>query len=133
MPLPVKTNTTCDIYRVGRLPPLAPDVTGVACYLSASYYKGLEHGEKDSAQFKYDHVMLVDLTVDIRDSYNTGSVGNPDQVFIPNHNGVIYAVVFVERRGWGTPFDHKRVYLSRTRPSTNALWQQQTAQATAGI
>src|SRR5262249_44073668 len=29
MPLPIPTNTTCDIYRTGHSPPAAPDVAGV--------------------------------------------------------------------------------------------------------
>jgi hypothetical protein len=43
----------------------------------------------------------------------TGTSNNPDIVYAPNKNGTPFYVVFVERVGKGTPFDHKRVYLQR--------------------
>jgi hypothetical protein len=114
MALPIQANTTCDIYRTTRAPPLGPDIAGVPCYLKACYNEGLEHGESDNPAFRYTHVMLVDVSTDVRDSYNSGSQGTSnDFLYVPDKNGQGYGVVFVERAAWGTPFDHKRVYLSR--------------------
>jgi hypothetical protein len=42
-----------------------------------------------------------------------GTTNNPDSVYLPNQNGTPFYVVFIERVGKGTPFDHKRVYLQR--------------------
>jgi hypothetical protein len=42
-----------------------------------------------------------------------GSSNNPDTVYVPTKTGTPFTVVFVERVGKGTPFDHKRVYLQR--------------------
>jgi hypothetical protein len=41
------------------------------------------------------------------------ATNNPDTAYAPNQNGTPFYVVFVQRVGKGTPFDHKRVYLQR--------------------
>jgi len=47
-------------------------------------------------------------------AYSQAAAGNnPDTVFSPNQHGTPFVVVFVERVGKGTPFDHKRAYLQR--------------------
>jgi hypothetical protein len=121
MTIPAPANTTCDIYRTGRAPPASPDVAGVSCRLTGSYYLGLEHGEGDPGILKYSHVMLVDVNTDIRDGYSLGGIlggaAAPDSVYVPDKSGVLYNVIFVERRNRGTSSDHKRVYLARTQPS----------------
>jgi hypothetical protein len=119
----LRNNTTCDVYRSGRAPPAAPDVSGVLAYLVGSYYKGLEHGEKDAASFRYSHLLLVELTADLRDDYDAGSqAGTEDHVWIPDKNGVNYKVIFVERRCRGAVGDCKRVYLARQSPTSASQW-----------
>jgi hypothetical protein len=112
MKLPVKANTTCDIYHGSNAPPNAPDVAGVPGYLTASYYGALEHGEGDGNFGRTTHIMLVDLNTDIRDSYSLGgSQGSPDMVYIPNKTGTQFEVQFVVRKRIGQ--DYKIVYLQR--------------------
>ena len=41
------------------------------------------------------------------------TVNNPDSAYVPNQNGTPFFVVFVQRVGKGTAFDHKRVFLQR--------------------
>jgi hypothetical protein len=115
MALPMPTNTTCDIYRVGNTPPAAPDVAGVACHLRPAYQEGLERGDSEAAKFRYTHVLSVNVDVDIRDDFNeyTGAAGNRDEVYIPDKTGIGFKVNFVERVGRGGAIDHKRVYLDR--------------------
>jgi hypothetical protein len=108
------TNSTCDIYRAGRAPPAAPDVAGAACWLEADYGRRQEVGEGEAAAGRFTHLMRVELSVDIRDDYDRGVIGtNMDTVWVPDQNGTAFAVVFVERVGFGTSGDHQRVYLDR--------------------
>jgi hypothetical protein len=117
MALPLTANTTCDIYRAGNAPPAAPDVAGVRCHLRAAYGKGLEEGEGDPLNLRFTHLLFVDLAADVRDAYDAGRVGaTADTVYTPDSTGTALRVVFVERRGRGSPGDHKKVYLSRTGP-----------------
>ena len=125
MGLPVSANTTCDIYRSGRSPPAAPDVAGVACYLNADYERRMETGESMAASYRYTHVMLVDVAVDVRDgmSFYAGGIGN-DTLYVPDKTGTKFQVQFVERHNRGNAvFDHKRVFLDRAAPTwpTNNL------------
>jgi hypothetical protein len=120
MTLPMKANTTCDIFGNNGGPGGSPRVAGVACYLKPTYYQGLEHGEGDATNLHYDHILWVDVSVDIRDFYNLGlggSTSQQDAVYIPDHTGTKFLVVFVERRNRGTAFDHKRAYLVRQTPA----------------
>jgi hypothetical protein len=114
MALPMKPNTTCDIYRPGHAPPAAPDVAGVKCFLKA----GSRHS---IVTLYYTHVLFVDATVDVRDGYSAGppqvnvGTGTADTLFIPDKNSAVtYAVAEVRRVGRGTALDHKRVYLLRS-------------------
>lgn len=118
MALPVLPNTTCDIYRSGNNPPTAPDVAGVRGQLKALYGVGLERGESDGISKKFTHMLLVACPTDIRDAYDAGSIGTTaDTVYIPDKDGVGYKVVYVEILGPGSPTAHKRVFVSRQRPS----------------
>ena len=123
MALPIPANTTCDIYRTGVAPPAAPSIAGVACYFAANFGRALESGEHTAGSFRFSHVMLVDVSVDIRDDYNAGAITTlMDTVYVPDKNFTGYKVTFVERRLKGTPLDHKKVYLVRqavTWPSVN--------------
>jgi hypothetical protein len=118
MALPVTPNTTCDIYHnPGATPPAAPDVSGARIHLVGDYHRYLDAGEGDST-WKFTHVALVELDLDIRDPYD---FGNPafvtyDTIWVPDLNGTAYVVQFVERVGRGTSVDHKRVYLLRDIP-----------------
>jgi hypothetical protein len=108
MALPV-TNTTCDIYHNPNLPPAAPDVAGVKCFLKPK-------GASTLTTVNYTHVLLVGPNVDIRDdrgtaSFTLGAVS--DTVWIPDKNGTRFEVVLVRRQGRGTPLDHKEVLLER--------------------
>jgi hypothetical protein len=114
MSLPAVANTTFDLYHPPNAPPANPDAAAVPCRLDGAYDRGLDHGT-DPIPNHYDYVLLCDLTVDIRDGYNMGSISGPiDLVYSPDRNGVLYKVVFVERVGRGTAWDHKRVYLVRS-------------------
>jgi hypothetical protein len=117
MGLPLPPNTTFDLYRPPNLPPSAPDSAGNPCVFQPDYGDGLSHGERDPASFRYEAVLLCDLGVDVRDTYDAGtqnvSGGSADYLFLPDQNGAKWQVIFVERVGWGTATDHKRVYLQR--------------------
>ena len=120
MALPMKTNTTCDIFSNAGGPGGSPRVAGVACFLKPAYYQGLEHGEGDGASLHYDHILFVDASVDVRDSYSLGLIVGMnafDTVYVPDHTGTKFNVIFVERRNRGLPGDHKRVYLQRGTPA----------------
>jgi hypothetical protein len=121
MSLPMAPNTTCDIYRNANAPPAAPDAAGVNCYLKPDWRGGQEGGDRAETavgDFVWTHILLVDVSIDIRDGY-TGAMtpGNPDRVWVPDQNGTVFTVVFVERVHRGLPGDHKRVYLDRGAPS----------------
>jgi hypothetical protein len=118
MALPVPPNTTCDVYHGGGAPPTPPDVSGVVCHLEADFRRRNETGEGDGVTWRFTHVMLVPLEADIRDSYDSGSGGTTDWVYVPDQSGTPFVVRFVERRNRGTAADHKRVYLDRK----IALW-----------
>ena len=117
MPLPVPANTTFDLFRSGKVPPLDPDLEGVPGYLRPAFRWGLEAGQglADAAQ-RFSHIVLVAADIDIRDAYNAG-VTDPgldaDVIYIPDRDGTAFRVVFVERRLRGSAYDHFRVYLSR--------------------
>jgi hypothetical protein len=124
MALPVPANTTCDLYRFNNHPPSPPDVAAVPCHLQGDFTRRMETGEKEVPSLRYTHVLLVDVSVDVRDGFTTwppqgqpGPATNYDQVFVPNQNGTLFKVVFVERCGRGTAADHKRVYLDRGAPT----------------
>jgi hypothetical protein len=118
MALPIAANTTGDLYRAGNSPPATPDAAALAVYLQPSYALGLEAGEHvDERALKFTHLLLVDAGVDIRDDYGLSGIGsNADSIYIPDRNGTLFSVLFVERRQRGTPQDHKRVYLRRSTP-----------------
>jgi hypothetical protein len=84
MPLPFPTNNTCDIYRTGVLPPAAPALAGVVCYLVADFERRLESGEGDASGIHFTHVMFVDRAIDVRDNRASAfTPGMPDTVWIP--------------------------------------------------
>ena len=125
MSLPLAPNTTCDIYRNSNIPPAAPDVAGVSCFLKGDWRGGQEAGDRpNSGGATWTHVMLVDVSVDIRDGY-TGAMTLllQDAVYVPDKTGTRFVVVFIERVDRGTPHEHKRVFLDRLVPSwpTNNL------------
>jgi hypothetical protein len=123
MALPQTPNNTCDIYRTGNAPPATPDVAAVPCYFKALFQVGLETGEGDATSKKFDHVLVVDCSTDIRDAYDAGAIGaTADTVYIPDKNGVGYTVIYVEIMHWGMAGQHKGVYVSRkttTFPTNN--------------
>jgi hypothetical protein len=105
------TNTTCDVYRVGRTPPAPPDVAGVRCLLNPKGQSTLTSGW-------YTHVMLVPTTTDVRDDFQQAGGApaagpNSDFVYVPDKNGQKYQVVEVRRQGRGTALDCKQVLLYR--------------------
>ena len=120
MSLPVSANTTCDIYRSGNAPPAAPNVAGVACHLRPDWRAGQEQGTRAGlpAGLTWTHVLLVDVSVDIRDRY-IGTLTDmvQDSIWVPDKNGTKFVVTFVERVGRGTASDHKRVYVDRAAPT----------------
>jgi hypothetical protein len=119
--LPTPPNMTCDIWRNAHLVNPAPDVSGVQCYLSASYYGHAEHGERDPIAQRYTHTMLMPVGTDCRDGYNEGQYGNsPDYVSIPSGapaaTYTLFVVVFVETKAKATAQEHLKVYLDRVTP-----------------
>jgi hypothetical protein len=124
MALPIPANSTCDIYRTGNRPPAAPDVAAVPCYLSCDWRGGQEAGDRNNATLTWTHVMLVDVSVDIRDAYTGQSIfSQQDTVFVPDQSGTPFVVIFIERLQRGTAHEHKRVFLDRRTPTwpTNEL------------
>ncbi len=114
MGLPVAPNTTFDLYRPPNAPPAAPTSAGNPCLFRPDYSTGLECGEGDGATFRFDAVLLCDLNTDVRDAYDAGLVnGQADTVYLPDKSGTAWKAIFVERVGWGTASDYKRVYLQR--------------------
>ena len=125
MSLPVAANTTCDIYHTGSFPPGgSPAATGVPCFLKGDWRGGQEAGDRNSNACTWTHIMLVDVSVDIRDGYNGAEFFmQQDAIWVPDVNGTRFNVIFVERVLQGTAQEHKRVYLDRTAPTwpTNNL------------
>jgi hypothetical protein len=126
MSVPIQPNTTCDIYRNGTMPPAAPAVAGAACYLQPDWRAGQDQGDRAGlpGTLAWTHVLLVDTTVDIRDSYTGAlSAATQDTVYIPDQNGTPFRVTFIERLHRNQAQDHKRVYLDRQGPTwpTNEL------------
>lgn len=106
-------NTTIDIWRSGGG---AAAFTGVACKLLPDW--GSDRSDRRVSALRFTHIAEVGLTVDIRDGY-TGADGltAPDTVYVPQTtDGTPFTVIFVERLGYGTPNDLKRVYLERATP-----------------
>jgi len=61
--------------------------------------------------------MLVDVSVDIRDSYaGSSSTVAQDSVYVPDKTGTRFEVIFCERALRGTPNEHLVVYLDRAAP-----------------
>jgi hypothetical protein len=115
----LNTNTTADIYRNANSPPSTPDVAGIRGLLQPDYAGGRRAHTNDPSK-AWTHVLMVDLSTDIRDGWLTGvplQAGLFDKVYIPDQNGTLFSVVFVERVGWDTPQDCKRVYLRREQVS----------------
>jgi hypothetical protein len=119
------TNSKCQIYHSPNLPPAAPDVADVPCILKPDWAAGQEGGDRGTLQLVWTHIMLIDATVDIRDSYAGAGAFNPqgDIAYIPESTSMGYTVIFIEVIQPGTPNAHKRVYLDRQQPTwpTNDL------------
>jgi hypothetical protein len=105
--------TTCDIYRVGVVPPAAPSVAAVPCTLRAEFAVGSASASALAGQ--WTHIMEVLDTVDIRDHYTgSGAYGaNFDTVYVPDQNGTAFRVRFVELVDRLRASQRKRVYLDR--------------------
>lgn len=126
MSTPFTANTTCDVYRNGNAPPAGPDVAGVKVYLSPDFAHprlAATTAGNPATAYRWTHVALVDLSADIRDGYSPTAPGNDpgpasqDWVYVPDKTGTKFAVLFVERVGWGSGQDFKRVYLQRQTPA----------------
>jgi hypothetical protein len=117
MALPVPATLTCDICRGSTVIGGGPtDVAGVPCVLVPRFQAGME--QEHDAHYWGTHLLLVDLTVDIRDctdpSNHTINTSVTDYVFIPNRStGTRWTVIWVERSSYGAAGDHKRVYIQR--------------------
>ena len=111
--MPIPANTTFDLYRTETPSTETPTLAAIPARLEAVFDQGLR-----ALEFRYTHLLYVDLAVDIRDVFDTGtmlSTPPPDRVYIPNRDGTMFRVVFVERLHRGTTQDMKRVYLTRGR------------------
>ena len=98
---PAPPNTTCDVYHAGNAPPSPPDVAGVSVYLQGRF-----RNIKPIVVFQYTHVMHVAVGVDVR-------YGANERVYVPDKNGTLFNVVFVQRVRTGGVGDFKEVYLNR--------------------
>ncbi len=94
-PLPIPSNTTCDIYRTGHTPPAAPDVASVSIALQWASTNQKYVLQTGAAQPIYDYIAYCPLGTDIRD--NGGSGSGSDTIYVPNKNGTPYTVIWVER------------------------------------
>lgn len=125
MSLPIRPNTTCDIFRISHAPPGDdPDVAAVPCFLLPDWRRGQEAGDRSNPGLTWTHVLLVAADVDIRDQYiGISGQSGQDRIWIPDGNGTSFNVVFVELVQRGTPNEHKRVYIDRFAPTwpTNEL------------
>lgn len=125
MSLPVAANKLCQVYHNPNTPPNAPDVANVPCFLKPAWVAGQEHGDWAAFGLVWTHIMLVDSSVDLRDSYGGQEFLNTagDIITIPDVNGTKFTVIFIELLHAGTPTEHKRVYLDRHLPTwpTNEL------------
>ena len=79
---------------------------------------GLEAGEDsgaDEVASKFTHILLLEPDVYLEDGWSASAFSMPacSKVCIPDQDGTMFAVVFVEREHPGTPADHKKVYLCR--------------------
>ena len=121
MPLPVPSNTTCDIYRSGHAPPATPDVAGVPIVLQANE-ENLQatYPAGGSPLSVWDYIALMPLGTDIRDN-NGGSTGT-DQVYVPNKNGTLFLSIWVERVP-GASGDYLRVFLNRSVTTFPRAWR----------
>jgi hypothetical protein len=106
-------NTTCDIYYNPNAPPANPDGAGVPCHLRARFAEG-SADSVGSQTFRWTHLLYLDASVDIRDSWPNNPV---NKVFIPDKNNTGFTVVFVELVNRGTPASYKRVFLNRQVPT----------------
>jgi hypothetical protein len=123
MSLTLSPNTTCDIYRSGNAPPVAPDVAAVPIMLTADFEPSQEVQVTTSTITRWTHKAQVDISVDVRDGYQGRSAGgaeqppaNADTIYVPDKTGTPFDVVMVVRMGQGTPLDHLQVYLHRGVP-----------------
>src|ERR1019366_4098595 len=117
MPLPIPANTTCAIYRHGVTPPAESATAGAPCVLQSNWLGGQSARDRQVNTLTWTHIMLVDISVDIRDAYAGQSTLTPqDSVYIPDGTGVPFNVVFIEVVLPGTQNAHKRVYLDRLQP-----------------
>lgn len=124
MSVPILPNTTCDIYRAGTAPPATPAVSAVPCVLRPDWRGGNRDGPRQVSALMWTHYMLVDPSVDIRDAYTGHMTSSPqDTVYVPDHTGTAFNVIFVERVQRGTPQEHLYVFLDRQTPGwpTNEL------------
>jgi hypothetical protein len=107
MPAP---NATCDIYRHNNLLG-SPDVAGVRCNLKPDFRAGQRLGDRANTNLCWTHLLLVEMSVDIRDNY--GGAGAPSNVgdlvyFGPRATATMFRVVYLEKVN-----DYKRAYLDR--------------------
>ena len=103
-----RSNTTFDVYIGGRLPPAAPDAAGLAGFLTDEWVRGNEANKRDRT-FLFTATLEVVLGVNLPDAY-PGAVGETT-VWVPDHGGNAYTVVFVERERSFRGGDFQRVYL----------------------
>lgn len=121
MSLPHTPNTTCDIYRNASSPPATPNAEAVRIFLTGAYDQGLESEEETvvGTSKAFSHIMLCESSVDVRDGYAYGTItaASRDKVYIPDQNGTLFYVQFVEMVSTDQSTEHKRVYLVRQSPN----------------
>jgi len=133
MALPMPPNCTVNVFRTAN--PAAPYTLGakgpqgVKGYLQPRVQTG-RHGT--ATWLKWTHILYVDVTVDVRDAYNTQldparDNTKGDTVILTSTDGsstTAFYVAFVEAALRTTTFSHLRVYLDRFAPKqwpTDAL------------
>src|SRR5260370_26557383 len=111
MPLPqALLTTTCDVFRLNPPTDAQPATAAIRCQLIPDYRGGTQM--LNSAGRPWTHSLLLDSSVDVRDSYpGAGGLwqyGNADTVHIPSGGTTAYAAVFVVVCAQGTANEHKR-------------------------
>lgn len=116
MAVPLPPNITFDLFHNGGGPAGTPDVAGAVGYL-------FPIGNVTTLlNALYTHMLLVDLSVDVRDLFG-GGPASTDNVYIPDKTGTPFSVYLVQRVNKGARNDHKRCFLLRKQPTwpTNNL------------
>ncbi len=135
--MPTPLNCTFDVYRGYNAanPYAPPNMPGAFCNLKGTIKQHVRNGRfgyyggvQANALLHWTTVLLVPITDDIRDAYNTqlnaDVIANGDTVMMQDYptegTCCAFVVVMAQRVGRGTPGDYLRLYLDRALPTYGA-------------